>query len=745
MRKRLTAALLASTFLILAAAAAPRGDAASDTAKPDSALKIKGDAIGGVVTSAKGPEAGVWVIAETSDLPTRYIKIVVTDDKGRYVLPDLPKAKYKVWVRGYGLVDSDPVEASPGGARNLTPKIAPSAADAAEYYPAAYWYAMLHPPAESEFPGTGAKGNGISPMMVTQQHWLENMKEQCMFCHQLGDKTTRTILAPGNSVEAWSDRIQMARADGDTAIGNNGKSLSGQMQNNMAHFGKERGLKMYADWTDRIAAGALPAAPPRPEGIERNVVLTIQDWGQGHFIHDQASSDRRDPHVNANGPIYGMGTLGGTLEVLDPVTHKTSTIDIPAMNGAPHDSDAGVHADEIDAKGRVWMPSIYREGPEPEWCADGSTPSSKLFPLSGIMYKQASALPMYDPATKTVTVIPMCTGGNHSGFTWDKDSTLYMSGDTQVVSWINTRVWDETHDAKKATGWCPMVLDTNGDGKITQDRAQWNPPTFSLMGDIGETGGGNSQEASAKAAAEKPKLDPTKDTVLSTYLYGMAVAKDGSAWLAGYVPYVPSGIVHMIPGKNPPETCKTEFYEPPKLPNGKYAAFGVRGVGVDEKTGIAWAAFSSGQIGRFDRDKCKVTNGPTATGQQCPEGWTFWDLPSPKLDHTEATSDFAYSEWPDYFNVMGLGKDAHFFPAVNSDSVLAMKDGGDKLLTFRVPYPMGFYTRGMDFRINNDKDGWKGREMTSTYSSSTLWHQEGGEGENSKLVIFQLRPDPLAD
>jgi hypothetical protein len=289
----------------------------------------------------------VWVIAETGELPTRYIKIVVTDDKGHYVLPDLPKAKYKLWVRGYGLVDSDPVQVSPGVMENLTAMVAPSAKDAAEYYPASYWYALLHPPAESEFPGTGAKGNGISPMMVTQQHWLENMKEQCMFCHQLGDKTTRTILTPGDGVEAWGDRIQMARVDGDVAIGNHGADLSAQMQNNMAHFGKERGLKMYADWTSRVAAGALPQSPPRPEGIERNVVLTIQDWGQGHFIHDQASSDRRDPHVNANGPIYGMGTLGGTLEVLDPVTHKATTIDIPTMNGDGHDADAGVHADEI--------------------------------------------------------------------------------------------------------------------------------------------------------------------------------------------------------------------------------------------------------------------------------------------------------------------------------------------------------------------------------------------------------------
>ncbi|MGD0906799.1 MAG: carboxypeptidase-like regulatory domain-containing protein, partial [Candidatus Acidiferrales bacterium] len=95
--------------------------------------------ISGAVTSAQGPEAGVWVIAETLDLGTKYRKIVVTDDRGRYLVPDLPKAKYKVWVRGYGLVDSDPVQASPGDTVALSAVVAPTAKAAAEYYPPDYW------------------------------------------------------------------------------------------------------------------------------------------------------------------------------------------------------------------------------------------------------------------------------------------------------------------------------------------------------------------------------------------------------------------------------------------------------------------------------------------------------------------------------------------------------------------------------------------------------------------------------
>src|SRR5262252_9294618 len=80
----------------------------------DPTIRPSANDLGGVVTSVKGPEAGVWVIAETTDLPTKFAKIVVTDDQGRYVLPELPKANYAVWVRGYGLVDSPKTTTAPG-------------------------------------------------------------------------------------------------------------------------------------------------------------------------------------------------------------------------------------------------------------------------------------------------------------------------------------------------------------------------------------------------------------------------------------------------------------------------------------------------------------------------------------------------------------------------------------------------------------------------------------------------------
>src|SRR5438270_10030205 len=127
-------------------------------AQQGGSVRVGNADIGGVVTSPKGPEAGVWVIAETTDLPTKLVKIVVTDDQGRYLVPDLPKANYNVWVRGYGLVDSQKIKSTPGKNLNLTAVVAPDARAAAQYYPAGYWASLLTVPPKTDFPGTGVKG-----------------------------------------------------------------------------------------------------------------------------------------------------------------------------------------------------------------------------------------------------------------------------------------------------------------------------------------------------------------------------------------------------------------------------------------------------------------------------------------------------------------------------------------------------------------------------------------------------------
>ena len=225
------------------------------TEKRGSAATGTGDYISGAVTSSKGAEAGVWVVAETTDLPTRYVKIVVTDDRGRYVLPQLPMANYQVFVRGYGLVDSPRVPAKPGQHLDLKAVVAPDARAAAQYYPANYWYSLAKIPS-----GKLAPDDFIGKV------------KYCLTCHQIGDPATREIpeitkaLGPfHNSLEAWDRRTKSGPA---------GAGMSASYMG----LGEQR--TMFAEWSDRIAAGEYPTvAPPRPAGVERNIVLTLWDWG----------------------------------------------------------------------------------------------------------------------------------------------------------------------------------------------------------------------------------------------------------------------------------------------------------------------------------------------------------------------------------------------------------------------------------------------------------------------------------
>ena len=446
--------------------------------------------LGGTVESTAGPEAGVWVIAETDELETKFVKIVVTDDSGRFLMPDLPPANYDVWVRGYGLVDSEKVQLSPGQEEvRLTGVVAPTPAAAAEFYPGNYWYSLIEPPPKSDFPGTGPDGNGISTSMTSQAAWIDGMKQGCQLCHQLGNTHTRVVNQLDDfdsSIAAWDHRVQ---------TGQRGDSMNSRM----TRFGRQRALEMFADWSDRIAAGELPPVPPRPQGIERNVVLTLWDWGTDDaFIHDEAVTDKRNPTVNANGPAYGVSAGHGTLVSVDPVTHSATELTIPVRPdpstmptrfpqrqlqpsyylgdrlpwGVEQTQRADPHNPMLDSQGRVWMTSAVRGRDNPEWCQEGSEhPSATNFPLSRTG-RQAS---YYDPERERFVLISTCFGTHHLQFAEDDDETLYFSGGGDVIGWINTRMYDDTGDEQLSQGWCPGVLDTNGDGQATKP---WNEPPF---------------------------------------------------------------------------------------------------------------------------------------------------------------------------------------------------------------------------------------------------------------------------
>src|ERR1700730_4696011 len=157
-RKRSPMMFLMMSLLLVAWIVKTKAGQASASVRQAEADRVAVAArdMGGVVSSANGPESGVWVIAETSDLPTKFRKIVVTDDKGRFLVPDLPRANYKLWVRGYGLTDSAPVEASPGKKLALIAVPAPDARSAAQIYPANYWFSLIHVPPARDFPMTAA-------------------------------------------------------------------------------------------------------------------------------------------------------------------------------------------------------------------------------------------------------------------------------------------------------------------------------------------------------------------------------------------------------------------------------------------------------------------------------------------------------------------------------------------------------------------------------------------------------------
>jgi hypothetical protein len=155
---------------------------------------------------------------------------------------------------------------------------------------------------------------------------------------------------------------------------------------------------------------------------------------------------------------------------------------------------------------------------------------------------------------------------------------------------------------------------------------------------------------------------------------------------------------------------------------------------------------TSGHFASFDRRKCKgPLNGPTATGQQCPEGWTLYPFPGPSFKGTESGSaDANYYNWVDQFDTFGLGKNIPIATGNSSDSLLALIPNTGKFVTLRVPYPMGFFAKSLDGRIDDANTGWKGRGLYSTYATRAPQHIEGGKGQTSKVVKFQLRPDPLA-
>jgi hypothetical protein len=686
--------------------------------QPANDVAIDNDDIGGVVTGPKGPEAGVWVTAETRDLPVRYIKSVVTDDRGRFVVPDLPQASYTVWARGYGLVDSAKTTAKPGQRLSITATPAPNEAAAAHYYPAIYWYSMLKIPPADQFGGKSS-----IPARLTQENWISSMKNTgCVGCHQLGQLSTRTIPPSlgtfASSVEAWKRRVQS---------GQSGQQMFGQLN----ALG-ELSFTNYADWTDRIAKGELPfAIPPRPQGVERNIVVTLRDWmDDRHYLHDLIASDRRYPTVNAYGPLFGSPEYSSDLiPILDPVKNVATTFKAPVRDpemplslGPGHaaaldpalpspywgneriwDNRVNNHNSMFDRQGRLWLAASVRGPENPAFCKQGSDhPSARATPND----RAIRHLAVFEPNTQKYTFVDTCYSTHHPQFGYDANDTLWTSGGGPVVGWLNTKMFLETGDAARSQGWTALVLDTNGNGK-----------------------------RDAYVEGDAP-ADPAKDTrIIAPFYAVMPSPVDGSVW--GSVLGVPGAVVRLAPGSNPPSTALAEIYRVPK------PGFGARGADIDRQ-GVVWVSLGSGHLGSFDRRKCKgPLNGPKATGDHCPEGWSFHRYPGPGFKGIgDNSAESSYYTWVDQHNTFGLGNDVPMSTGNLNDGLIAFANG--RMVVLRVPYPIGFYAKGFDGRIDDPKAGWKGRGLWAANGDRVPWLIEGGKGTRPLAAHFQLRPDPLA-
>ena len=276
-------------------------------------IPIDKSSIGGVVVNADNqtPEVGVWVIAETKALPVPFREIVVTDDQGRFLVPDLPEGPYELWVRGYGLKDSASVKASRGEQISIQVTSAKDPQEAARIYPASYWTSLIQPPTKKAIPDHYS----------SRDEWIADWRAGCNQCHQLGMVATRRYTHPDD----WNSIFQRNPVMKETAN----------------RLGMQLLAKTLADWDTQIKAGEVPPAPPRPLGIERNVVVSQWDWGANDsFIHDLNSTDKRNPTLYPYGKVYGADRVGGgRLWVLDPMLNTVTKYQVQPRDPKGYDAE----------------------------------------------------------------------------------------------------------------------------------------------------------------------------------------------------------------------------------------------------------------------------------------------------------------------------------------------------------------------------------------------------------------------
>ena len=640
--------------------------------------------ISGDVVNAAGrrPEAGVWVIAETDSLPTPYRKIVVTNDDGRFVLPDLPAGAYRVWVRGYGLKDSAPTSAAPGATLDLRVSSAATPQEAARIYPAQSWLSLYQPPAAEARPAATGAGGGVAPGATEgRDGWIAQFKLGCMLCHQMGATITRTLAAPQDWENTWR-RAGVMNATADA-------------------LGREPLKQSLVDWGRRIAAGETPASPPRPVGAERNIVITQWQWGAPNsYVHDEVATDKRNPALYPYGPVWGLDIGTDSLWKLDLATNRISSFHVPTRGGysrswsesfpswAAYTWVANPHNPMMDDKGHVWITTQVRDQKDqPKWEAGDLVYQAGFGPHAA---GAANATVLNGEGERTAAN----TSGRQLGY-FDIRTGKFVLIDT---------IYGTHHLQFDAKGRLWTSLDPRGLGMF--DPARFDP----------------ARPEATEGRAQKLflKLDPKTGQSLTGGGYGIAIDPvDQTVWRANPIGAGPG---NKLMRYDPRTNVHTDYLLP---------APGRGARGIDFSTdGLVWFATGSGHLGRLD----------PRTGR-----FAYWPLPGPKLKGTGAetgSAEMPYYIWVDQFDTFGMGRNRVIVCGTDSDSLAVFDPATERFTVIRIPYPLSFYTRGLDGRIDDARAGWKGRGLWATYGEDPVMFIE--RTAMSSIVHIQYRPDPLA-
>jgi streptogramin lyase len=405
-----------------------------------------------------------------------------------------------------------------------------------------------------------------------------------------------------------------------------------------------------------------------------------------------------------NEKVWGVDLGEDRILAVDPMTNEAFEFDVPTRGGFntpwclqpgfctlnAYINPANPHNPMLDSNGLLWITTQIRSeaaADRPDFCLE-KDPS---FIFAG--HRQVG---YFDTNTEEFALINTCFGTHHLQF--DNDGLLWLSGDSAYIGWVDPSMIDSDNcgvescpSEADAQDWSQVLVDPDGEGDCD----------FPVFG----------------------------------FHYGIIPnSTDGSVW---------TGVLAGFPGniqRFDPSTGCHELYEPP--PPG----FGPRGIDVDTDGNVWTCLGGSSHVAKFDRGECDHTYG---TGDQCPEGWHLWEIPGPHfqncLGYNEAgggcQSDFHYYAWVDQFNTFGLGEDVVFCNGTGSDSLIAFNPQTEEFTRIRVPYPLNFYQRGLDGRIDDPDAGWKGRGIWVDNGGDPIEH---AETEIGQVCHVQLRPDPLA-